>query len=606
MPPAMLAHVFEPFVQVEDAPRSARGGLGLGLALVTGLVELHGGTSWLGTVTPLPVAGGTGLLLTLAAPPEARGAVRARAQAVPRRSRSGRARAAAPARGEEPALRAIADATPQIVCALAPDGTPEYVNPAWTAFSGLDLEASRRRGWLGVVHPDDVPALRDAWSRARASRRPEQVELRYHAADGSWRWFVSRLAPVADERGEVVRWIGAGVDIDDRKRAEAEREALLARVEEADRRKTVFLGVLSHELRNPLAPLRNAAWLLERAPAGSDQARFAVGVVGRQVEQLARLVDDLLDVTRIARGKVQLRRRKVDVAEVACRTAEDHRELLAGRGVALETVAPAEPVWVSADATRIAQVIGNLLGNAAKFTDAGGRVTLSVAQEEGRAVVRVADTGIGMPPAMLAHVFEPFVQVEDAPRSARGGLGLGLALVKGLVELHGGTVEARSEGAGRGSEVTVRLPILTGDEPALPLPTPPPVAPARRVLVVEDNRDAAETLRLALELDGHEVDVASSAAEAIARTEAVLPDVVLCDIGLPDRDGYEVARELRARPEFAGVRLVALTGHALPEDQRRAAEAGFDAHLGKPVSPDELERVLRGLGPPAPPAPRPL
>ncbi|HET8539910.1 MAG TPA: ATP-binding protein [Anaeromyxobacter sp.] len=556
----------------------------------------RGGATWRATAAALRVAGGAGLLLTLAeGRAEARGAVRAREAPISAR------RAATRARGprEEPLLRALADAMPQVVCALAPDGTPEYVNPAWTEFSGLDLAASAERGWLGVVHPDDVAPLRETWRRARVSGRPEQVELRYRAADGGYRWFLSRLAPVRDVGGRVVRWIGAGIDIDERRRAEAEREGLLARVEEADRRKTEFLGVLSHELRNPLAPLRNAAYVLSRAPAGGEQARAAVGVIGRQVEQLARLVDDLLDVTRIARGKVQLRRRKVDLGNVACRTAEDHRTLLAERGVSLEVAAPTGPLWVNADATRLAQVIGNLLGNAAKFTDAGGRVALTVTEEGGRGVVRVADTGIGMPPGMLARVFEPFVQVENARHAGRGGLGLGLALVKGLVELHGGTVEARSAGEGRGAEFVVALPLLGVDEIEAPTPPPVPLSPARRVLVVEDNRDSAEMLRLVLELDGHEVEVAASAADAVARTRAFLPDVVLCDIGLPDRDGYEVARDIRALPELAGVRLVALTGHALPEDQRRASEAGFEAHLGKPVSPEELERVLRVMGPPA-------
>ncbi len=494
-------------------------------------------------------------------------------------------------------LHALADAMPQIVCALAPDGTPEYVNAAWTAFSGLDLAASQKQGWLGVVHPGDVPALRETWRRARQSGKAEQVELRYRAADGGYRWFLSRLAPVQDDRRRVMRWIGAGIDIDDRKREEAEREQLLARLAEADRRKTEFLAVLSHELRNPLAPLRNAAWVVERAPAGGAQARAAIGVIGRQVEHLARLVDDLLDVTRIARGKVDLRRRKVDLAQLASRTVEDHRTLLAERGLALEVVAPPGPVWVHADATRIAQVVGNLLANAAKFTDAGGRVSVSVAEEGGRAVVRVADTGIGIAPELLDRVFEPFVQADAPAGGGRGGLGLGLALVKGFVELHGGTVAARSAGRGRGAEFTIALPLKPLDEPQAPTPVPAPRSPARKILVVEDNRDAAEMLRLVLELGGHEVEIASTAADGLARTRAFLPDVVLCDIGLPDRDGYELARQIRAIPELAGVRLVAVTGHALPEDQRRAAEAGFDAHLGKPVSPEEIERVIHAMGP---------
>jgi PAS domain S-box-containing protein len=554
------------------------------------------GVTWHASVVPVRAGDGERLLFTLREAPEEAGA-RDEGASPAERHPEARPRAR---RDAQPTFRALAEAMPQIVCSLAPDGTPEYVNPAWTAYSGLDLPASVARGWLGVVHPDDAPALRDCWRRATESGAPEQVELRYRAADGAYRWFVSRLAPIEDARGRVVRWIGAGIEIDDRKRAEAERERLLARLEEADRRKNDFLGVLSHELRNPLAPLRNAAYILEHAPAGGEQARVAVGVIDRQVSQLARLVDDLLDVTRIARGKVQLRRRRVDLSELVRRTAEDHRSLFAGRGVALSVEAPPAPLWVSADATRLRQVVGNLLANAAKFTDAGGRVTVSVAQEADRAALRVVDTGVGMPPAVLASLFEPFVQAGGAAQRTRGGLGLGLALVKGLVELHGGSVEARSEGPGRGAALTVRLPLHAGVELPTPSPVPGPASAARRILVVEDNADAAETLRLVLELAGHEVELARDAAEGVERTRELLPDVVLCDIGLPDRDGYDVAREIRAAPELAGVRLVALTGHALPEDQRRAAEAGFDAHLGKPVAPDTLQRLITSLGPPPP------
>ncbi|HEX9049641.1 MAG TPA: ATP-binding protein [Anaeromyxobacter sp.] len=553
----------------------------------------RGGSAWDARVEAVPLARGTGLVLSLVEAVETRGAVRARREAAPSR-RTRKRPAAAPS--QDPVLRALADAMPQIVCVVAADGTPEYVNPAWTAYSGLDLAASVEQGWFRVVHPDDVPAVRETWLRAKASGKPEQVELRYRAADGGYRWFLSRLAPILDARGRTTRWIGAGIDIDDRRRAEADREELLARVEEADRRKTGFLAILSHELRNPLAPLRNAAWLLEHAPAGGAQARAAVGVIGRQVEQLARLVDDLLDVTRIARGKIELRRGRIDVAELARRTVEDHRAILAERGLALELAAPAEPVWVKADAARLKQVIGNLLANAEKFTPPGGRVSVSVAAQEGRAAVRVADTGIGIAPNLLERVFEPFVQADGA---GRGGLGLGLALVKGIVQLHGGTVEARSEGPGRGTEFKVALPLLAADEPRTPTPVPPPPSPARRILVVEGDRDSAEMLRLALELAGHEVEIASSAADGLARIRSFLPDVALCAIGLPDRDGYELARDIRGSPELAGVRLVALTSHAMPEDQRRAAEAGFDAHLGKPVSPDEIERVVRGMAPPA-------
>jgi PAS domain S-box-containing protein len=496
-------------------------------------------------------------------------------------------------RSVEAQFRALTEAMPQVVCALRRDGTPAYVNARWTSFSGLDLEASARAGWPAIVHPDDLAALRACWRRARNSGAPQELELRYRSAEGAYRWFLSRIAPIRSCAGEIVRWIGVGTDIDDRKRAEAERERLLASVQDADRRKNEFLGVLSHELRNPLAPIRNSLYLLERVPASSDQAIRARAVMARQVEHLSRLVDDLLDVTRISRGKVELQRGPVELDVLVRRTVEDHWAIFAGRGVELVAPPASAPLWIHADPTRVSQVVGNLLVNAAKFTDRGGRVTVRVAQEDGYAVVAVADTGVGIAEDVLPRVFEPFVQGDGTLDRRQGGLGLGLSLVKGLVEMHGGTVEARSDGPGRGAELSIRLPLLA--EPPQPERRGPRSAPrtrSRRVLVVEDNVDAAHTLRDVLQLAGHDVEVVHDGVQGVARARESRPDVVVCDIGLPGKDGYEVARELRATPDLAGVLLVAVTGYALPEDQRRAAAAGFDAHLSKPVAPDDIQRVV--------------
>ena len=272
-------------------------------------------------------------------------------------------------RESEERLRTLTEAMPQIVCELALDGRPEYVNSSWVAYSGLTLEAAARTGWQGVLHPDDLTAARDCLRRTRELRSPQDVELRYRAADGSYRWFLSRLAPIVDG-DRVVRFIGAAMDIDDRKRAESERERLLAEARESDRRKDEFLGMLSHELRNPLAPIRNSVYILERAEPGSEQAARARAVIERQAEHLTRLVDDLLDVTRIARGKIQLRRERLDLREVVRRTADDLRPLMQARGVAFHVSLPPTAVWTAADATRITQVVGNLLHNAAKFTPA--------------------------------------------------------------------------------------------------------------------------------------------------------------------------------------------------------------------------------------------
>jgi CheY-like chemotaxis protein len=361
---------------------------------------------------------------------------------------------------------------------------------------------------------------------------------------------------------------------------------------EADRRKNEFLGVLSHELRNPLAPIRNALWLLERADPAGEQARRARTIVDRQVSHLARLVDDLLDVTRISRGKVQLDLVRCDLVELLQHVIQDHEPLLHARQIGVKVRLGTEPVTVEADPTRITQIVGNLLQNSTKFTDPGGRVVISLRSEGEWAVISVADTGVGIAPEMLGRVFEPFTQADDSLHRSRGGLGLGLALVKGLVDLHGGTIEARSEGLGRGSEVVVRLRALGAGSTLEEASRSDFSCSGRRVLIIDDNVDATDSLREVLVMAGHEVEVAYDGHEAVEKARAFRPDVALCDIGLPGMDGYAVARAISADPSLASTALVALTGSALPDDERRAAEAGFDAHLAKPASMAQLDRIL--------------
>ncbi len=379
------------------------------------------------------------------------------------------------------------------------------------------------------------------------------------------------------------------------RRALADERAAFEALRASDERKGHFIAMLSHELRNPLAPLRHALWILDRSSPESEQAVNARATLGRQVLHLSRLTDDLLDVTRISRGKIQLQRDRVDLAEVVRRAVEDHEALFASRRVTLAPSLPALAMPIDADATRLGQVVGNVLWNAAKFTDPGGRAEVRLAREPGgTAVLRIRDDGIGIPADVLPHVFEPFVQADRSLDRTRGGLGLGLSLVKTLVELHGGTVEARSDGPGLGAEIVLRLP-LAPEQPVLGRPTAgraPDAMPRHRVLVVEDNVDAAETLREMLQLWNHDVEVAHDGRRGVEQARAFLPDVVLCDIGLPGMDGYEVARALRADPALSGVFLVAVTGYASPEDARRAANAGFDLHLGKPVPLEVLEEVL--------------
>jgi two-component system CheB/CheR fusion protein len=363
---------------------------------------------------------------------------------------------------------------------------------------------------------------------------------------------------------------------------------------EADQRKNEFLGVLSHELRNPLTPIRNSLYILDRATPGGEQARRAHAIIDRQVGHLARLVDDLLDVTRITRAKIRLQRERVDFVDLVARAIEDHRSLLEEHEVAVAL--PSEAIWIDGDPTRLAQVLGNLLGNAAKFTPTHGKVSVSLTQTQGRAVLEVADTGMGIDGATLERLFEPFAQADRSIDRSRGGLGLGLALVKGMVELHGGEVSAHSDGPGKGARFTIRLPIdavgamTHGADPAKEA-----AGNSRAILIIEDNRDAADTLSEALELFGHRVAVAYDGEAGLVKAREFRPEAVLCDIGLPRMDGYAVARAFRADDVLKSAFLVALSGYALSEDVQRAHEAGFQRHLAKPASVEKLRELLANL-----------
>jgi signal transduction histidine kinase len=438
--------------------------------------------------------------------------------------------------------------------------------------------------FLAAVHPDDRERVRGAVSAALEQRASFDQEMRVPWPGEGVRWIACKGRAFLDEAGIPVRMAGTALDITARKRAE---QAL----READERKSEFLAVLSHELRNPLAPIKDSLYLLGHLPPGASGAEHAEAVIDRQVDHLSRLVDDLLDLTRISRNRIELRPERLDVADVVRATVEDHRSLFDSKGLRLETALSESPVTARADPTRVAQIAGNLLQNAAKFTPRGGLVRVSVAREADRAVIRVADTGIGMTPEVLAHLFQPFMQPDTTLDRAKGGLGLGLALVKGLVELQGGEVSASSPGPGKGSELVVRLPLdlSHADQPP---PGPSGEPGRRRILLIEDNVDAADSLRDLLAMEGHEVDVAYDGPSGIARAHELRPQVVFCDIGLPGMDGYEVAHELRTDESLRGSYLVALSGYALPEDIESAKSAGFDQHMAKPPRLEQIEELL--------------
>ncbi|MBI5542929.1 MAG: PAS domain-containing protein [Deltaproteobacteria bacterium] len=466
-----------------------------------------------------------------------------------------------------------------------------FTPAATTLFNLIASDVGRPIGDLAPrVHYEQL--LADAQTVLRTEKG---VEQRVRASDGDT-WFLMRVLPYRTQRGEVAGVGMTFVDVTSLARAEEALRQANLQLAEADRRKNEFLAVLSHELRNPLTPIRNSTYILERAAPGGDQARRALAVIDRQAGQLAYLVDELLDVTRITQNKMELQRQTLELNELARDTLEDHRSLFEKAEVHLELQPAPRPVFVNADWNRLAQVLGNLLQNAAKFTGRGGaaRVTISAEATSKRAVIRVADTGVGMALEMVVRLFQPFSQADSTLDRAKSGLGLGLVLVKGLVELHGGEVTAHSAGLGRGAEFVVRLPLAMETAP-VPQPRESATQYRRRVLVIEDNRDAADSLREVLELGKHEVEVAYDGPEGIAKAREFRPEVVLCDIGLPGLDGYAVARAFRADEALKGAYLVALSGYALPEDLQRASEAGFEKHLAKPPSLEKLEQVLASM-----------
>jgi PAS domain S-box-containing protein len=380
-----------------------------------------------------------------------------------------------------------------------------------------------------------------------------------------------------------------------------ENAELVQALKEADRRKDEFLAVLAHELRNPLAPVRNAIEILRAAPAKSPQLQWTQDVIDRQVRQLSRLVDDLLDVSRIASGKIELRRERIELATAVNIALESSRPLIERGAHSLTVELPPEPLWVDADRARLAQVLSNLLNNAARYTRAGGHIWLSAGRSGENAVIRVRDNGIGIRPAMLSQIFEMFTQGGSEGPYSQGGLGIGLTLVRRLVELHGGHVEAYSEGIGCGSEFVVTLPLAQVDaclaRPAVESRAAHD-AQSRRILVVDDNGDAADSLCMLLKSRGHDVHVAYDGLEAVGAAVTFDPDVVLLDIGLPKLSGYEAARRIReARGD--GILLVAITGWGQEEDRRRSRDAGFDHHLTKPVDPAAISRLIDAAAPPS-------
>ena len=439
------------------------------------------------------------------------------------------------------------------------------------------------------IHPDDRDRMR--FSADRFTRRAEPYENEYRIVwpDGTVRVMHSWVEFEADAAGRPVRVIGTCQDITERKRAEQE-------LRDADRRKDEFLAMLSHELRNPLAPILSAVQIIEQARPEQRELRATYqAVITRQVLHMKRLLDDLFDVARVSQGKIQLRGERVELTTLLLQAVEVSRPMIVDKGQTLAIALANESLPIDADGTRIVQVFANLLNNAAKFTDVGGHITLTSRVERGLAVVSVRDDGTGMGPDLLARAFDLFVQETGAVDRAQGGLGIGLTMVRTLVKMHGGSVEAHSEGAGRGSEFVVRLPLATAPPAALAVPVAngggrTMTAPLR-VLVVDDNVDAARGLAQLLELLGHRVTLAHDGPGALAAAAVLAPQLVLLDIGLPGMDGYTVAARLRGAGHDQAA-LVAVTGYGQDDDLRRSNAAGFDRHLVKPIDAAALRKLL--------------
>ena len=492
------------------------------------------------------------------------------------------------ARARELQLRFVTDSAPVLIAHLDTLHRFKFVNAPYAARFGVHPDVLVGRTIAEVLGERAFETIRPYIDRALSGEKVEvELEVPYDTLGRQFMRFAYQ--PELDPSGAVVGYVAAVVNVSERHRAE---QALL----DADRRKDAFLATLAHELRNPLAALQNAAQLLT-APRTDPGKRSAVGaIIERQLRQLVRIVDDLLDVSRITRGLLQLRVERIELSPVIATAVEAATLAAASAAQTFAVEIPDEPIYLNADPERIAQVLTNLLMNATKYTPAGGRILLSVGAVADEVTIAVDDSGIGIPGEMLESVFEMFTQLNHTRDQAQGGLGIGLTLVRHLVELHGGTVIAESAGIGRGSRFIVRLPrvpAMASMAAHAPDAATGGVSVRKRVLIADDNVDAAESLQLWLQMAGHDVRTALDGIRALAAVESFRPDVALLDVGMPGMSGLEVARRVREFPWGTDVVLVALTGWGQDDDRRRTAEAGFNHHLTKPVSPDVIEELIR-------------
>lgn len=503
-------------------------------------------------------------------------------------------------------LAAIVDSSDDAIVSKTLEGRVLSWNSGAERIFGYQAEEMVGSLITRIIPDDRQHEERMILTRLSRGERIEHYETVRRTKDGRLIDVSLTVSPVRDSSGRIIAASKVARDITARKESDRALVALkdklaeqYAELQEADRRKDEFLAVLAHELRSPLAPICNSLHLLRLSEDVAPVVEHVRPIMERQVNNMVRLVDDLLEISRISRGKIELRKEPVDLLTVIGSAVETVRPLMEAGGHQLAVSLSPKPILLEADPVRIAQVISNLLNNAAKYTPTGGQVWLSAHSEGGQAAISVRDTGVGIPEDMLGHIFDMFAQIERARTDTQGGLGIGLTLAKRLVEMHGGAIEAHSTGLGQGSELIVRLPVMrtVAETPSRRPYLGKPALPSRRILVVDDEVTSAWTLGKLLEAIGQKVSVVHDAAAALVKARQERPEVIISDIGMPLTDGYELARSLRQEPELAGTLLVALTGYGRDSDKRCAKQAGFDRHLVKPVRLDSLYEMLAALAP---------
>lgn len=500
-------------------------------------------------------------------------------------------------------LRQMADNIPQIVWVTRPDGVHEYYNRKWYEFTGFTPATSTEDGWSALFHPDDLERVNAAWAEALSNGTPYEIEFRLkRGADGIYCWFLGRALPYHNAVGEIVNWFGTCTDIQGQKLAEQALRGSHDEIRDESRRKDEFLGMISHELRTPLNAVFGWTRLMQENLLNEKERADAINSIIRNAEAQARLIEDVIDITRIVNQKLSLVRDVVNVLDIVRAAMEAAGPEAEEKDLTLRSSIEAHDLLVDGDAMRLQQVVSNVLGNAVKFTPRGGSVRLRAARDRGMASIEITDTGKGIAADLLPHIFERFRQGDSSSTRHHGGLGLGLTIARELAVMHGGRIEVESAGEGQGSRFTIRLPIVAvaatkGAEVQGRMAAPeanvlgPGGLRGFHVMVVDDEASVRDLLALTLEKCGASVTVASSAETTLSLLASVTPDVIICDIAMPGMDGYAFVEKLRLRPGPA-IPAIALTAYASTQDRARALDLGFDGHLAKPVDPAVLVRAI--------------